>query len=392
MKSLSSFFELPWLITILFSYLAATYNNTHQKHLEVFSPLVLCGMAAVCSFLMFRQYEMRLTSLFPYLRFTVAGTISIFIIYYIWLEFGSAYLKEGGLGIFVFYMFFGGLSFLILFGLAFLEGFQSGLSISKGEIFVYAKVAFSIAVMLVFIYGLYLYMSNSKIGAGKALSIANSWNDKNNYYSKIKFTAEESSDEIQISVDTDALIFWSLKTQETNKLLESEDLKASLEEQMNRWLADDVFLKILPLPYKGWRAEITSNGDVHSMTLSIRVNIANKTRVEWSASIQQIKSVAENNNAILLNWIAYAQLKKHQFPNEPNSFSSACREIAFSILRDENSVLLQSINQALEAGDIEFFNEKKIEELSMSQFTSGEYKFLKPKALRLLRFSLLFGN
>ena len=148
MKSLASFFELPWLLVIVFSYFAATYNNVKQKHFEIFAPFILCMFAIITSYILFRDYAPRKTSLFPFLRFCGIGLIGTLAIWYIWVELGSKYLNEASLGLFVFFLIFGLLNILTILGLAIFELIRSTPTVSGGEWLLYLKTALGIGIVV----------------------------------------------------------------------------------------------------------------------------------------------------------------------------------------------------------------------------------------------------
>ena len=113
--------ELPWIVAAVIAFLAAKFNNSYEKHLEVYAPLIICTLALVASYWLFKEREPRTVSLLPFFRFLSVGFIFTIIIYSLWMQFATPYLKETGMGLVPLYLIFGTVNLVCLAGCAIYE-------------------------------------------------------------------------------------------------------------------------------------------------------------------------------------------------------------------------------------------------------------------------------
>lgn len=387
MKSLASFFELPWLLVVVFSYFAAIYNNSNQKHLETFAPFILCILAISASFILFRNYDPHRMSLFPFIRFCGIGLIGTLAVWYIWVEIGSKYLNEAALGLFVFFLIFGLLNLLTIFGLAIFELIRSKPTVSSGESLLYLKTVVVIGIAVLVITSLYSFLMNSKIGSGQAASIVNSWTARNPHLSSVKIELGDSPDEVRISViNTYGLLFWNMSPQVAHDLLKNKALAAALEKSFDRLLSRQSELG-LSFPFANWRSNIEPNDFSDVLKVSTQVNVSGLTQRQWDDSLKTLNDVGENRGTIPLNWIMTGLLRQYQDSENPKAFQSASLEIAFSFLNDLDPKSLREIKNAIHVKDEAFFQEDRIHQIAENTLKPVDRPLI-ISSLRLIRLSL----
>ncbi len=392
MKTLGTYFELVWVLAAVFSYFGARFNNAREMHLETFAPFLICVLALTGTHFLFKENDLRLTQFTPYLRFLCTGFICTLVIYWIWGEYGASYLKDAGLGLFAFYMFFGFISLAALFGVTIYEFVQGSPSVSGSEVALYLKIimggAFVIGVLIIGFKILIGFADQWKVGVDNERVIA-LWNEKSPNHSGLTLESAGLPGVIKISVSP-SLILSVLGGNHTpvQRILQDPAQLATIEKSLDEVLQNKKLRETMGMPFENWRSHLTyQDFDSNDFSVTTEVNVSEMKNKEWDLSLELLKEAGDNANNIPLVMVMRALLQSHQTPNDPNALEKAGLEIAYSYLKDEDPAFLAEIKAAVEAGKPNFFSEDRIQVLS-EKFKANERKQIKIIALRMIRFSI----